>query len=297
VVARLAVGAVLAAILALPSPADAAYPGRDGLIAFMRAVGSEPGQIYVVRPNGRGLRQITHRRLGAGSPTWSPDGRRIAFAGMTKHGVHIFVKRLGGRVWQITRGSDIWLAPTWSPDGRWIAAVRKDFEGADLYESIVAMRRDGTRKRVLYDGGQRSTMEPAWSPDGTSIAFVHNDVDIKGADPNIYVVPRRGGEARRITGVGLQEGPDWSPDGSLIAYSWGYYNLSYDAVHVLRPDGTGEAPVTDAKDPAWAPSGTRLAISRGGQIWTVKPDGSRLRRVTDIEAENVSHYDPTWQPR
>jgi Tol biopolymer transport system component len=295
--ARLAGGAVLAAVLALPSSAEAAYPGRDGLIAFMRAVGSEPGQIHVVRPNGRGLRQITRRRLGAGSPTWSPDGRRIAFGGMTKDGVHIFVKRLGGRARRITRGTGIFANPTWSPNGRWIAAVRKEFDGVEPHESIVAMRRDGTRRRVIYDAGQRSTMEPAWSPDGKSIAFVHNDVDIKGADPNIYVVPRRGGEARQITGVGLQEGPDWSPDGSLIAYSWGYENLSYDAVHLIRSDGSGEAPVIDAKDPAWAPSGTRLAISRGGQIWTVKPDGSGLRRVTPIEADNVSHYDPTWQPR
>jgi hypothetical protein len=179
--------------------------------------------------------------------------------------------------------------------------VRKH-AGAAHAEVVIAYRPDGVELSICDDG--RSAASPPVAGHAQDLRLFPRPlvrawgIDIKGADPNIYVVPRRGGEARRITGVGLQEGPDWSPDGRPIAYSWGYYNLSYDAVRVLRPDGTGEAPVTDdAKDPAWAPSGIRLAISRGGQIWTVTRDGSRLRRVTDIEAEKVSHYDPTWQPR
>ena len=76
--ARAAMTAAVAATLALAADAQAAFPGRDGLIAFTRAEGSKQGQLYLVRPDGSGLRRITHRRHGAGGASWSPDGRPAA---------------------------------------------------------------------------------------------------------------------------------------------------------------------------------------------------------------------------
>jgi hypothetical protein len=67
---RVAIAAAVAAATALlfPPAVDAAFPGRDGLIAFTRAVGTKPGQISLVRPNGERLRRLTRRHGGAGSP-------------------------------------------------------------------------------------------------------------------------------------------------------------------------------------------------------------------------------------
>src|SRR5215212_8197834 len=123
---RLVMGAAaVATMLLVPPAAEAAFPGRDGLIAFTRAVGAKQGQIYLVRPDGRGLRRITHRRHGAGGAAWSPDGRRIAFSSTPRRGgVQVFVKRLGGGVRQVTRGRDTYAYPAWSPSGRRIVAVR-----------------------------------------------------------------------------------------------------------------------------------------------------------------------------
>src|SRR3954447_26643683 len=101
--ARVAITAALAAVtLVLAPAARAAFPGRDGLIAFTRAAGSNQGQLYLVRPDGRGppkqshsslarpdgrgLRRITHRRHGAGGASWSPDGRRILFSSRPRRG-------------------------------------------------------------------------------------------------------------------------------------------------------------------------------------------------------------------
>ena len=69
----------------------------------------------------------------------------------------------------------------------------------------------------------------------------------------------------------------------------------------MRPDRTGDAPVTDDLSipdgwPAWAPSGRRLAIARLGHIWTIAPNGSGLRQVTRGRS-GVSDWDPNWQPR
>jgi Tol biopolymer transport system component len=292
----------MAATLALAADAQAAFPGRDGLIAFTRAEGSKHDQLYLVRPDGSGLRRITHRRHGAGGASWSPDGRRILFGSTPpRGGVQVFVKRLGGGVRQLTRGRDTYAYPAWSPSGKRIVAVRGHIARDGFqYESVVTMRADGSRKRSIYAGGRLSTSYPAWSPDGKSIAFVHTDIGGTGADPSVYVVPAAGGAAREVTDVGSQDQPDWSPDGRLIAYAYGSV-LAPEEVRVIRPDRTGDAPVTgspsaSADTPAWAPSGRRLVISRGGRVWTVAPNGSGLRQLTRGRM-GVYDWDPSWQPR
>jgi Tol biopolymer transport system component len=295
------IGAAVATAPLFPPAADAAFPGRDGLIAFTRADGSKPTQIYAVRPNGQGLRQLTHRRHGAYFAAWSPDGRRLAFASQVYGvGPHVFVKHLGGGVRRVTRGPHDYWYPTWSPDGRWIAAVRMRWDWPELYEGLVVMRADGTRERVLLESDWMGFRNPAWSPDGHSIAFESTGVDSNGADPGIYIISAQGGTARRIADVGgSQDAPDWSPDGSLIAYEWGDV-LGPDDIRMVRPDDTGHARITDdplVPDgwPAWAPSGRRLAIARLGRIRTLRPDGTGLRQVTR-GGMGVSDYDPSWQP-
>lgn len=135
---------------------------------------------------------------------------------------------------------------------------------------------------------------------GGSIAFAQTDTNLQGADPNISILPAGGGEPRLITGFGSQVHPDWSPDARLIAYTRGY-ELGPDDIRVVRPDGTGDGPVTDDISvpdgwPAWAPSGRRLAIGRLGRIWTHAPDGSELRQLTH-GPDAASDWDANWQPR
>src|SRR3954463_828764 len=81
---RTVLAAVIAALLALPAAAHAAYPGANGKIAFERA-----GQIWTINPDGTGETQLTTGPFPSSEPDWSPDGSRIAYT-------HVYTSCPGG---------------------------------------------------------------------------------------------------------------------------------------------------------------------------------------------------------
>ncbi len=111
-----------------------AWSSRN-VIAFERN-----GQIWVVRPGGRGLRRITGR--GGSDPAWSPHGTKLAFV----RGERILVLTLRtGRLRVVTRGvgaTDL----AWSPNGRRLAYTLFD-------DGIETIRTDGARARTVVTGG------------------------------------------------------------------------------------------------------------------------------------------------
>lgn len=76
------VATCIALAVATAVPAQASYPGRNGRIAFADNVGQAAPtirEIYTVRPDGTGRRQLTHDGLFTACPAYSPDGRWIAY--------------------------------------------------------------------------------------------------------------------------------------------------------------------------------------------------------------------------
>ena len=218
-------------------------------------------------------------------PSWSPDGRQIAFSTFSQ----IYVMDADGSNQQPLTGSSVWkFGPSWSPDGRQIAfySYREDKDRGD----ISLMNADGSNIRDLTTGSG-DDRSPTWSPDGRYIAFSRNSV--------IYVIGSDGSNLRQLTDIrGLD--PSWSPDGRQIAFS------TLSQIYVMDAEGNNQRPLTtgseDDRSPAWSPDGRYIAFSRGNDIYVIDSDGSNLRQLTTGLTETVSSPDPpgdrepTWSP-
>src|SRR5437764_2347092 len=144
-----------------------------GRIAFSSNRTHSGYTINVMNVDGSGLRELTNDSNGfpadgfsrAVSPSWSPDGREIAFAGLRDGKIYV-MNADGSAPRPLTSGPGHDLAPSWSPDGAEIAFA-SDRDGN--YE-IYVMHADGsTPTRLTNSPG--ADLEPKWSPDGQLIAF------------------------------------------------------------------------------------------------------------------------------
>ena len=138
--------ACLAAMLLVPpAAAQAAYPGANGKLAFVR-----DGHVWTMNPDGTGAAQLTTGAADASDPEWSPDGTRIAFvrglpgqrrlATMNADGTGeapfpVFIPGENGDVY----------APTWSPDGRRLAYVLSYDDNENCFCRVWEMRSDFAR--------------------------------------------------------------------------------------------------------------------------------------------------------
>jgi Tol biopolymer transport system component len=319
------------AILVEAAPAEAAYPARNGKIAFVR-----DGDIWTMRRDGTAQRRLTsYARTGrglkdAGDPTWSPNGKRIAYhlCRMTRVGrtCDIWTMRADGtRRRQVTRHSAEDTDPAWSPDGRWIAFASVRPSGYGLYR-IRATRPHGRPVPLAPIPECHLTWcewwgdsTPDWSPDGRWIAFArltNTSGSPSGNERWVEIVPAWDSDAPgRVVGVD-RNAPTWSPDGSRIAASgfvWGDNPVDpegpsgFNIVH-MAPDGTDARRLTCygegglnllyARDPAWSPNGRSILYGltslerRGSAAWRVAADGAR---PPVLVARNAA--EPDWQPR
>ncbi len=259
-------------------------------------------EIYIVDFDGEGLRRITWDDNIAISPTWSPDGRRIAYVSYKSGLPRIYELELATgneRAFDFGREGQH-LTPAYSPDGGQLAFTI-------LAEGLFAWDlRDDCCLRQLVEG-PANNLQPSWSHDGNRVVFVSDRLGV--TTPQVYTVPSRGGEASLLSPYRFGQGgyfadPDWSPRTGRVAFAGGIANRRTLArYHIFVADvGTGDRrliQLTNAgnnEDPSWGPDGRHLVFagerSDGHGVFVVDSATGRTRRLV----AHVRASDTDWSP-
>ncbi len=287
----------------------------NGKIAFTSSRDGNP-EIYVMNTDGTNQVRLTNNSIVDDHPTWSPDGRMIAFLSQRPTGecCAIFTMNADGTgkteitpvIYQPPNnlGWDYWSI-SWSPDGRELAFQDQTATGE---YGIHIVKSDGSNRRFLSNSTRG--IQPAWSPDGSKILFSRNPpgvffynwlFTIKPDGTDLQALPTQAAY--------VDTAPTWSPTGDRIVFQgWDWAN--WEDLVVANADGTNrqtfaygcnDGPICGGVNfPDWSPDGNQIVFCLDGYGSNVDPEiyvknvtGDGLRQLTNTIGDNVN---PSWQP-
>jgi dipeptidyl aminopeptidase/acylaminoacyl peptidase len=147
------------------------------------------------------------------APTFSPDGKQIAFlSDMTGTPQVWVVPTAGGWPTKLTSFNDPVGSVAWSPTGEWLAYSVSP--GGGMNSQVFLMRPDGTGNKKIAGGGKAVTWMGLWQPDGKTITISSNQRQAVAIDAYLYDVPT--GEMKRVTedAMGMNAVVEFTPDHS-----------------------------------------------------------------------------------
>lgn len=306
----------IASTSAIAAVASATPAGTNGPIVFRRYLNSDhsAGALFVINPDGSGLRQLTHPAAGRvldNEPDWSPDGKQVVFQRADENacgddscetdqimvvnadgsGAHAVAVDPAGKNCATDNkpaGGLCRSSPAWSADGTRVifSCGTPWIPGVTVSEGLCIVNADGSGAQTFFKAPARMNDDgPQFSPDGKRIAFERalDSSDGGTLKVAVFVMNADGSGAHRVTPWGLRGGdhPDWSPDGKRILFTSnvdGPSSVSSNK-YTVRPDGTGLHALTHA--------------TGGSTQWmssSYSPDGAWITVARRSGAANASVY-------
>ncbi len=294
--------ALLASLVVQAPPARALFAGA-GKLACMRN-----NDVYTMNPDGSGVVNLTDNgtAIADNDPSWSPNGKQIAFESRRDGDSEVYVMDADGtNVKRLTfsKGED--RGTSWSPDGSKIVFHSTRDPGVEgqmghhgpVNFEIYVMNADGSNQTNISNNPFFDA-QPDWSPDGSTIVWNSTRDSLPGGvNFEIYAMNPDGSNVRRLTtSVGEDSGPQWSPNGREVSFqsrrvdrngpNLEIYTMSADGSDPTRLTNNGGLPGFGSFDAfsTWSPDGRHIAFTAfrdgDGEIYVMNADGSDQTRIT-----------------
>jgi Tol biopolymer transport system component len=288
--------------------------GTTRKVAFVRRQNSV-NHIYLMAVDGAGvgsnLTRLTGDPEAENYPSWSPDGKRLAFA-RDFNGSAIYVINADGtgeRRLSPTPGFD--ATPSWSADGTRIIFTRLltvPQPNIPPMTDIRVMNADGSGDHAIL-ANTLFSVEPRWSIKDQVVFMSY----MRTNDLQVYVMNADGSGLQQLTTTANNGDPAWSPDGSRISFGSDRESGNRLNIFAMNADGSGLLQLTqfdvpiEAGDTNYSSDGTKIAFEYDidgkkqsdpnayAEVWTMNSDGSGATS-TKVQCSTVG-CSPRFQPK